>query len=183
MRDAQSTWHLAGGRALTLSSIVKWGVWPFIGSVSAALLTRVDWVSGTGLSAFWLLLPVTGAFVFGLAFTLIVVLRFNWLPGLRLKEEAVVDHWLVRIGFETPTLPPPRPDDGTCRFTLVGHHFFRKGGRALMTAFDRLRRTHPEARLTIVSHVDPATLGVTLDGVTLIPELPREAIWVSAMME
>jgi glycosyltransferase involved in cell wall biosynthesis len=84
---------------------------------------------------------------------------------------------LVRIGFETPPPPAPRPDDGTCRFTLVGHHFLRKGGRALALAFDRLRRTHPEARLTIVSAVAPEALGIPLDGVTLIPSLPREAIY------
>ncbi|MFN3428487.1 MAG: glycosyltransferase family 4 protein [Candidatus Sericytochromatia bacterium] len=84
---------------------------------------------------------------------------------------------LVRIGFEAPRLPAPRPDDGTCRFTLVGHHFRRKGGRALALAFDRLRQLHPEARLTIVSAVDPAELGIDLTGVTVIPGLPREAIY------
>lgn len=84
---------------------------------------------------------------------------------------------LVRIGFETPELPPPRPDDGTCRFTLVGHHFWRKGGKAVLAAFARLRKRHPEARLTIVSHVDLAPLGLDLTGVTVIPALPREAIY------
>lgn len=84
---------------------------------------------------------------------------------------------LVRIGFEAPSLPAPRPQDGTCRFTLVGHHFRRKGGRALALAFDKLRRLHPEARLTIVSAVEPQDLGIDLTGVTLIPGAPREAIY------
>lgn len=84
---------------------------------------------------------------------------------------------LVRIGFETPELPPTRPDDGTCRFTLVGHHFWRKGGKSLLAAFARLRKLHPEARLTIVSNVDLAPLGLDLTGITVIPALEREAIY------
>lgn len=84
---------------------------------------------------------------------------------------------LVRIGFETPELPPRRPDDGTCRFTLVGHHFWRKGGKALVAAFQRLRKLHPEARLTIVSHVDLDALGIPTEGITLIPTLPRETVY------
>jgi glycosyltransferase involved in cell wall biosynthesis len=84
---------------------------------------------------------------------------------------------LVRIGFETPALPPPREDDGTCRFTLVGHHFWRKGGKALIAAFQRLRKLHPEVRLTIVSHVDLEELGIPAEGITVIPQLPRETIY------
>jgi glycosyltransferase involved in cell wall biosynthesis len=83
----------------------------------------------------------------------------------------------VRIGFETPPLPPPREDDGTCRFTLVGHHFGRKGGGPLAIAFDKLRRLHPEARLTIVSAVTPEEVGIDMTGIELIPALPREAIY------
>ena len=86
---------------------------------------------------------------------------------------------LVRLGFADPaaTGPLDRREPGVCRFTLVGHQFLRKGGRALVAAFDRLRRLHPEARLTIVSAVRPEDLGVSLDGITLIPSLPREAIY------
>lgn len=86
---------------------------------------------------------------------------------------------LIRLGFEDPaaTGPVDRRDPATCRFTLVGHQFWRKGGRALVAAFDRLRRLHPEARLTIVSAVRPEELGVPLDGITLIPGLPRETIY------
>lgn len=87
---------------------------------------------------------------------------------------------LVRLGFEDPQAggaPPDRREPGGCRFTLVGHQFRRKGGRALVAAFDRLRRVHPEARLTIVSAVDPAELGVPLDGITIHQALPRETIY------
>lgn len=86
---------------------------------------------------------------------------------------------LVRLGFADPLAAgvAPRPEPGVCRFTLVGHQFRRKGGRALVAAFDRLRRLHPEARLTIVSAVRPEELGVPLDGITVIPGLPREAVY------
>lgn len=86
---------------------------------------------------------------------------------------------LVRIGFAAPPasevgrLRVP----GEVRFALVGHHFARKGGRALAIAFDRLRRAHPEARLTIVSAVPPEALGVPLDGISLIQALPRDAVY------
>ncbi|HEY9723380.1 MAG TPA: glycosyltransferase family 4 protein [Oscillatoriaceae cyanobacterium] len=83
---------------------------------------------------------------------------------------------VVRLGFETPAIAPREPD-GTVRFTLVGHQFFRKGGRAVAQAFARLHRLHPEARLTIVSHVAPEALGVPLDGITLIERLPRSEIY------
>ena len=87
---------------------------------------------------------------------------------------------LIRFGFAAPAAahaPSPVPAPGVCRFTLVGHQFWRKGGRALVAAFDRLRRLHPEARLTIVSAVAPAELGVPLDGITVVPGLPREAVY------
>jgi len=86
---------------------------------------------------------------------------------------------LVRIGFAAPPaaevgrLRVP----GEVRFALVGHHFARKGGRALALAFSRLRQAHPEARLTIVSAVPAEQLGVPLDGITLIQALPREAVY------
>ncbi len=86
---------------------------------------------------------------------------------------------LVRLGFEDP-VPAGQADlrePATCRFTLVGHQFWRKGGRALVAAFDRLRRLHPEARLTIVSAVRPDELGVPSDGITIFPGLPRETIY------
>lgn len=89
---------------------------------------------------------------------------------------------VVRLGFETPELRPRDPD-GTVRFTLVGHQFFRKGGRAVALAFARLHRLHPEARLTIVSHVAPADLGVPLDGITLIERLPRSEIYARVYPE
>lgn len=97
--------------------------------------------------------------------------------AIRLHVEAGVPEEklrLVRIGFETPELPA-RAEDGTCRFTLVGHHFRRKGGHALLAAFDRLRRLHPEARLTIVSAVDD--LGIDPSGIEVIRDLPRSAIY------
>lgn len=113
------------------------------------------------------------------AAAVIVPSRYAWdlhvaagVPETRLR--------LVRIGFADPLAggePPDRRDPATCRFTLVGHQFRRKGGRALVAAFDRLRKVHPEARLTIVSAVDPAELGVPLDGVTIHPGLPRERIY------
>lgn len=100
--------------------------------------------------------------------------------GLRLHAAAGVPEEklrLVRIGFETPPLPAPRDDDGTCRFTLVGQQFWRKGGQALLQAFDRLRKLHPEARLTIISQVAPEQLGIDPTGIVIHPTLARDEVY------
>ncbi|MEB3196837.1 MAG: glycosyltransferase family 4 protein [Candidatus Sericytochromatia bacterium] len=108
----------------------------------------------------------------------IVASRYAW--DLHLAA-GVPEHKLrlLRIGLESPpkdTLAVQR-DPSVCRFTLVGHQFWRKGGRAVVAAFARLRARHPEARLTIVSAVAPQDLGIDLTGVELIPALPRELIY------
>jgi glycosyltransferase involved in cell wall biosynthesis len=111
--------------------------------------------------------------------------KFVVVPSLyakRLHLEAGVPEEkirVVRLGFETPAHSLPRESDGTCRFTLVGHQFWRKGGTALLSAFGRLHRLYPEARLTIVSSVKPEELGVELNGIELIDSLPRETIYSS----
>ncbi|MEB3328726.1 MAG: glycosyltransferase family 4 protein [Candidatus Sericytochromatia bacterium] len=86
---------------------------------------------------------------------------------------------LIRLGLDAPPEASlgTRREPGTVRFTLVGHQLWRKGGRALLAAFDRVRRRHPEARLTLVSAVDPEALGLSLEGVTIHPGLPRDAIY------
>jgi glycosyltransferase involved in cell wall biosynthesis len=86
---------------------------------------------------------------------------------------------LVRLGLDAPpeaAIGASR-EPGTVRFTLVGHQLWRKGGRALLAAFDRVRRRHPEARLTLVSAIRPDELGISPEGVTIHPGLPREAIY------
>ncbi|MEB3220688.1 MAG: glycosyltransferase family 4 protein [Candidatus Sericytochromatia bacterium] len=86
---------------------------------------------------------------------------------------------VIRIGLDAPAdevLGAGR-DPCVCRFTLVGHQLWRKGGRALLEAFDRVRRSHPEARLTLVSAVAPEDLGIDPAGVTIHPQLSREAIY------
>jgi glycosyltransferase involved in cell wall biosynthesis len=98
--------------------------------------------------------------------------RYAW----RLHLEAGVPEKklrLVRIGMEAPAVLSRASQGDECRFTLVGHGFWRKGGATLVAAFERLRREHPEARLTIVSHVDPQALGVDQTGIDVIPGLPR----------
>jgi glycosyltransferase involved in cell wall biosynthesis len=85
---------------------------------------------------------------------------------------------LVRIGMEKPLLALRAPEGGECRFTLVGHGFWRKGGATLVAAFQRLKRECAGARLTIVSHLEPQDLGPGFDmsGIDIIPSLPRSEV-------
>jgi glycosyltransferase involved in cell wall biosynthesis len=86
---------------------------------------------------------------------------------------------LIRLGLDAPRSEAlgARREPGLCRFTLVGHQLWRKGGRALLAAFDRVRRRHPEARLTLVSAVAAEELGIDPTGVTIHPALSRDAIY------
>lgn len=96
--------------------------------------------------------------------------RYAW----RLHVEAgVPEHKLrlVRIGMPAPPLPE-RPPSSVCRFTLVGNGFERKGGPTLLKAFARLHHLHPEARLTLVSHVELPPR----PGVELRPGLPHAEV-------
>jgi glycosyltransferase involved in cell wall biosynthesis len=64
----------------------------------------------------------------------------------------------------------PAPDEpvgrrpGPARFLFVGKRFERKGGPAIVAAFERLRRDHPDAELWIVG---PGELEIDLPGVTV----------------
>lgn len=101
--------------------------------------------------------------------------RYAW----RLHVEAGVPEAklrLVRLGMVTPEWAPRQTDPATCRFTLVGQGFRRKGGQLLLDAFARLHARHPEARLTIVSHVPREELPEIPPGVELISSLPRAEV-------
>lgn len=112
------------------------------------------------------------------AAAVVVPSRYAWslhvaagVPEARLR--------LIRLGLDAPpeSALGARRDPAVCRFTLVGHQLWRKGGRALLDAFARVRRKHPEARLTLVSAVAPEELGIEPSGVTIHSALPREAIY------
>jgi glycosyltransferase involved in cell wall biosynthesis len=68
-----------------------------------------------------------------------------------------------KAGVHYPCLHGPRragdvaPTSSHCRFLFVATQFEIKGGAALLSAFQRVRRQVPTARLDIVSHV-PVTL-------------------------
>lgn len=73
--------------------------------------------------------------------------------------------------------PSPRPT-----VLFVGHDFHRKGGDVLVKAFDRVRRTIPDARLVLVGRGTPVELnrpGITslgeIDDRHQLSELYREA--------
>ncbi|MEB3285111.1 MAG: glycosyltransferase family 4 protein [Candidatus Sericytochromatia bacterium] len=86
---------------------------------------------------------------------------------------------LLRIGLDAPVDSKIRAarDRRVFRFTLVGHHFWRKGGRAVLAAFERLHQEYPEARLTIVSAIPPEIEPMKLAGIEWFDSLPREQIY------
>lgn len=86
---------------------------------------------------------------------------------------------LLRIGLDGPLNPTARDlrDRSVFRFSLVGHHFWRKGGRAVLWAFERLRAAYPEARLTVVSAIPSEGLPVDRTGIDWYDSLPRDTIY------
>ena len=86
-----------------------------------------------------------------------------------LCEDYGVDPARVRVVGAGPNVSPDPSELGRAREPLVlfvGKNFVPKGGPELLEAFARVRRTHPEARLSIVSSSAPATLpaGATFHG-------------------
>lgn len=64
---------------------------------------------------------------------------------------------VVGAGINFPTLPQvPVKNFEQPHFLFVGKEFERKGGRYLLEAFEQVRRTLPQARLTIVGPTVPA---------------------------
>lgn len=86
---------------------------------------------------------------------------------------------LLRIGLDAPQKAVARAlrNRAVFRFTLVGHHFWRKGGRAVLWAFERLRALYPEVRLTVVSAFPPEGIAIDLTGIDWHDSLPREIIY------
>jgi glycosyltransferase involved in cell wall biosynthesis len=86
-----------------------------------------------------------------------------------LCEDYGVDPARIRVVGAGPNVSPAPSELGRAREPLVlfvGKNFVPKGGPELLEAFARVRRTHPEARLAIVSSSAPATLpaGATFHG-------------------
>lgn len=66
---------------------------------------------------------------------------------------------------------PPARDATAPRLLFVGKQFERKGGPTVLAAFERLRRSHPEAELSVVG---PTRLDADLPGVVFHGRISRE---------
>ena len=81
---------------------------------------------------------------------------------------------VITVGAGSNVAAPdeaPRREPGPARFLFVGKHFGRKGGPTIVTAFERLRRDHPDAELEIVG---PTDLDLDLPGVTVHGRISRD---------
>lgn len=58
---------------------------------------------------------------------------------------------VIAPGFDVPPLPEPRAEREQVNFLFIGREFVRKGGPLLVEAFARLRASHPNVWLTIVT--------------------------------
>ena len=81
---------------------------------------------------------------------------------------------VITVGAGSNVAAPdeaPRREPGPARFLFVGKHFGRKGGPTIVTAFERLRRDHPDAVLEIVG---PTDLDLDVPGVTVHGRISRD---------
>ncbi len=78
------------------------------------------------------------------------------------------------VGAGANVLPeaPVRADDGRT-LLFVGKDFRRKGGRVLLRAFERVRRTFPDARLLVAGPHEPLSLP---EGATPVGFVPPEKL-------
>ena len=72
------------------------------------------------------------------------------------EEKTTVFHGAVPVHEERSRkgLEEKAAETEALQFCMVGHDFFRKGGVPVLRAFRRIRQTHPQARLIVVSAVE-----------------------------
>jgi glycosyltransferase involved in cell wall biosynthesis len=100
----------------------------------------------------------------------------NW------AREIYIEHGLERRkidvifpGFDVPVLPERRAERETINFLFIGRDFARKGGPLLIGAFERLKETHKNVSLTIVTR-EPERIK-PMAGVTVLPFMDREKLY------
>lgn len=72
---------------------------------------------------------------------------------------------VIAPGFDVPPLPERKREDGPINFLFIGREFKRKGGPLVVEAFARLRESHKDVSLTVVTgdrEQVPTVAGVTV---------------------
>jgi len=81
---------------------------------------------------------------------------------------------VIYPGFDVPALPARREHE-TINFLFVGREFARKGGPLVLAAFQRLKQSHPQVSLTIVTN--PTENLRAGEGVRVLPFMARERLY------
>jgi glycosyltransferase involved in cell wall biosynthesis len=82
---------------------------------------------------------------------------------------------VIYPGFDVPSLPALRPARETINFLFIGREFARKGGPLVVEAFKRLKESHKDISLTIVTSEPERVKEVT--GITVLPFMSREKLY------
>ena len=85
---------------------------------------------------------------------------------------------VIYPGFDVPSLATPRTARETVNFLFIGREFARKGGPLVVEAFERLRESHRNVSLTIVTR-ESERIKQT-DGITVLPFMSRARLYAEA---
>ena len=84
---------------------------------------------------------------------------------------------VIHPGFDVPSIAV-RPQSETVNFLFIGREFSRKGGPLVVEAFKRLRQSHKNVALTIVTREPELVNKAT--GITVLPFMNREKLYAEA---